>query len=179
MVRRSSVNYLDRLYSTLPYLLPMAGVISVMVYGQNLMLFGFADFLVKQFSPLAYALIPFLYINKLLSIRIIDFISIRLVAWICVFIFVVRNYKVNHFVRFNAMQALLLDIVISLVEVIVQLLQEIIGGFAFFPFVLQIISSVTFLGVTTAFIYSVFECIRGKYADQIPLISDVVYSQIR
>jgi len=157
----------------------MAGVISVMIYGQKLMLFGFADFLVQQFSPLGYALIPFLYVNKLLSIKIIDFISIRFVAWICVFIFVVRSYKVNHFVRFNAMQALLLDIVITLVEVVTRLLQEILGGFAFFPFVLQIISSVTFLGITAAFIYSVFECIRGKYADKIPVISDVAYSQVR
>jgi uncharacterized membrane protein len=101
------------------------------------------------------------------------------VAWFCVFIFVVRNYKVNHFVRFNAMQALMLDIIIALVGAIAELLSLILGKLAFFPFMLQIIASVTFLGITAAFIYSVFECIRGKYADKIPVISDVAYSQVR
>ena len=179
MVRRSSTGYLDRLYSTLPYLLPMAAVVSIMTYGQRLMIFGFADFLVGQFNLLGYALLPFWYVDKILSIRIIDFISIRFVAWLCVFIFVVRSYRVNHFIRFNAMQALLLDIIIALVGAAIQILEVGLGQFAFFPFMLQIMASVTFLGITASFIYSVFQCVLGKYADKIPLISDVAYMQVR
>ena len=178
MVKRSSVSYLDRLYSVLTYLLPMAAVVSVMAYGQRLMIFGFADFLVEQFKPLVYALLPFWYVDKILSTRIIDFISVRFVAWFCVFIFVVRNYKVNHFVRFNAMQALLLDIIVALVSAIVQVLSLTLGNFAFFPFMLQIIASVTFLGITAAFIYSTFQCVLGKYAEM-PIVSEVAYSQVR
>ena len=178
MVKRSSVSYLDRLYSALTYLLPMAAVVSVMGYGQRLMIFGFADFLVEQFKPLAYALLPFWYVDKILSTRIIDFISIRFVAWFCVFIFVVRNYKVNHFTRFNAMQALLLDIIVALAGATINLLFLLLGSTAFFPFILQIISSVTFLGITAAFIYSVFQCVLGKYAEM-PIVSDVAYSQVR
>jgi hypothetical protein len=179
MARRISTNYLDRIYSALPYLLPMTAVVSIMVYGQILLLFGFANFIVEQFNPLAYALLPFVYINKLLSIKIIDFISIRFVAWFCVFVFLVRSYKVNHFIRFNAIQALLLDIIVALAEVITELLSLILGKLPFFPFVLQLIASVTFLGITAAFLYTVFECIRGKYADKIPVISEVAYYQIR
>jgi hypothetical protein len=167
MARRSSVNYLDRLYASLPYLLPITAVVA------------FGAFLFLQFPPLFFVFFPVFRLNQILSISIIDFISIRFVAWFCVFIFVVRNYKISHFTRFNAMQALLLDIIVALVGAITQLLEIILGQLAFFPFVLQIIASVTFLGITTAFIYSVFKCIRGKYADQIPMISDVVYSQIR
>jgi uncharacterized membrane protein len=167
MARRSSVNYLDRLYAFLPYLLPITAVV----------LFG--AFLFLQFPPLLLLFYPVLKLNQVLSISILDFISIRFVAWFCVFIFVVRSYKVNHFVRFNAMQALLLDIIIALVGAITQILEVVLGQLAFFPFMLQIIASVTFLGITAAFIYSVFECIRGKYADKIPVISDVAYSQVR
>ncbi|HBC41183.1 MAG TPA: hypothetical protein DCZ88_04595, partial [Pseudanabaena sp.] len=94
--------------------------------------------------------LPILYVNKILSISIIDFISIRFVAWFCVFIFVVRSYKVNHFIRFNAMQALLLDIIVALMGALTEILSMILGNLAFFPFILQIIASVTFLGITAA-----------------------------
>jgi uncharacterized membrane protein len=167
MVRRSSIDYLNRLYGSLPYLLPIAAVVA------------FGAFLFLQFPQLATVFLPVFYLNKMLSIPIIDFISIRFVAWFCVFIFVVRSYKVNHFVRFNALQALLLDIVVAIVGAITELLSIVVGNLPFFPFMLQIIASVTFLGITSAFIYSVFECIRGKYADKIPVISDIAYSQVR
>lgn len=175
MTRRSSVNYLNRLYSTLPYLLPMVAVVS----DRRPTGFWFAQFLVEQFNLLVYLLIPFKYVDGILSISIIDFISIRFVAWFCVFIFVVRSYKVNHFVRFNAMQALLLDIVVALVRAMTQLLDMILGQVSFFPFMLKIIASVTFLGITTAVGYTVFNCVLGKYPDKIPMISEITYQQVR
>jgi len=178
MARRSSTSYLDRIYSTLPYLLPMTSVVSIMVYERTILRFGFANFLIKQFDILKYFVLPFAHIDELLSITISSFISIRFVAWFCVFIFVVRSYKVNRFIRFNAMQALLLDIVIALIGAVTQLLALTSGKFDFFSFILQIISSVTFLGMTAAFIYAVFECMRGNYADKIPVVSDVASSQI-
>jgi uncharacterized membrane protein len=167
MVRRGSVNYLDRLYASLNYLLPITAVLM------------FGTFLFAQFPVLIIIFFPIFKVNQILSIPIIDFISIRFVAWFCVFIFVIRSYKVNHFVRFNAMQALLLDIVVALVGAIAQLLIVILGQLTVLGFILQIISSVTFLGITAAFLYTVFECIRGKYADKIPVISDVAYYQVR
>ncbi len=166
MVRRSSVGYLDRIYATLPYLLPIAAVVP------------FGAFLFIQFPLLQAIFFPVFKLNLILLISIIDFISIRFVAWFCVFIFVVRNFKVNHFVRFNAMQALLLDIIVALMSAIRELLSLILGNFAFFPFMLQIIASVTFLGITAAFLYSIFQCVLGKYAEM-PIVSDVAYSQVR
>jgi len=166
MVRRSSVGYLDRLYAALPYLLPIAAVVS------------FGAFLFLQFPILQDVFFPVFKLNQILSISIIDFISIRFVAWFGVFILVVRNFKVNHFVRFNAMQALLLDIIVALMSAITQLLSLILGNLAFFPFMLQIIASVTFLGITAAFLYSIFQCVLGKYAEM-PIVSEVAYSQVR
>jgi uncharacterized membrane protein len=164
MTRRASVNYLDRLYASLTYLLPITAVLM------------FGGFLFQQFPVLIIIFFPILKVNQILTIPIIDFISIRFVVW---FIFVIRSYKVNHFVRFNAMQAILLDIVVALVGAIAQILIVILGQLTVLAFVMQIISSVTFLGITAAFLYSVFECIRGKYADKIPVISDVAYYQVR
>ena len=166
MPRRSSVDNLDKLYSSLPYLLPITAVV------------GFGAFLFVQFPPLFTVFLPVLKLNQLLSISIIDFISIRFVAWFCVFVFVVRSYKVNHFTRFNAMQALLLDIIVALVAAVTQILEVILGQISFYPFILQIIASVTFLGITAAFVYSVFQCICGKYAEM-PVISEVAYYQVR
>ena len=166
MVRRSSVDYLDRLYAALPYLLPITAVVA------------FGAFLFLQFPVLQDVFFPVFKLNQILSISILDFISIRFVAWFCVFIFVVRSSKVNHFVRFNAMQALLLDIIVALMSAIVQLLSLILGNLAFFPFMLQIIASVTFLGITAAFLYSIFQCVLGKYAEM-PIVSEVAYSQVR
>ena len=166
MVRRSSVDYLDRLYAVLPYLLPITAVVA------------FGAFLFLQFPVLQDIFFPVFKLNQILSISILDFISIRFVAWFCVFIFVVRSSKVNHFVRFNAMQALLLDIIVALMSAIVQLLSLILGNLAFFPFMLQIIASVTFLGITAAFLYSIFQCVLGKYAEM-PIVSEVAYSQVR
>ena len=166
MARRSSVDNLDKLYASLTYLLPITAVV------------GFGAFLFIQFPPLFIVFLPVLKLNQLLSISIIDFISIRFVAWFCVFIFVVRSYKVNHFTRFNAMQALLLDIIVALVGAVTQILEVILGQISFYPFILQIIASVTFLGITAAFVYSVFQCICGKYAEM-PVISEVAYYQVR
>lgn len=166
MATNSSVNYLDRIYSTLPYLLPATAVVI------------FGAFLFLQFPPLFLIFFPVVKLNQILNISVLDFISIRFVAWFCVFIFVVRSYKVNHFTRFNAMQALLLDIVVALVGAVTQLLEVVLGKLAFFPFMLQIIASCTFLGIIAAFIYSVFKCVQGKYAEM-PVISDVAYMQIR
>lgn len=162
MARRSSVNYLDRLYGSLPYLLPLA---SVVLFGR-LSLFPQIPILEKIF-------LPAIFIEGILSTSIIDFISIRLVVWFSLFLGVVRNYKINHFVRFNTIQALLLDIVVVLVSVIVRLLAQA----SFLNFILEILINVTFLGITAAFLYSVFQCARGKYAE-IPVISDAAYHQI-
>jgi hypothetical protein len=166
MVRRSSVDPLNRLYACLPYLFPLAASV----------LFG--AFLFAQFPILVLIFFPVLKINQIFSVQILDFISIRFVAWFCMFIFVVRNYKVNHFIRFNAMQGLLLDVVVMLMGAIVQVLEILLGQMPFFPFMLQIIASVTFLGITGAFGYSVWKCIFGRYAEM-PVVSEVAYMQVR
>ena len=76
------------------------------------------------------------------------------------------------------MQALLLDIVVALVKAVTQLLDVLLGQLAFFPFVVQIIASVTFLGIVGVFGYAIWQSVRGKYAEM-PVISEVAYMQVR
>ncbi|MDX2253949.1 MAG: Tic20 family protein [Pseudanabaenaceae cyanobacterium bins.39] len=166
MVRRSSVDPLNRFYACLPYLFPLAAAV----------LFG--AFLFAQFPILVLIFLPILKVNQILSVQILDFISIRFVAWFCLFIFVVRNYRVNHFIRFNAMQGLLLDVVVMLMGAIVQVLEIVLGQLPFFPFMLQILASVTFLGITCAFCYGIWHCVFGRYAEM-PVVSEVAYMQVR
>jgi flagellar biosynthesis protein FliQ len=76
------------------------------------------------------------------------------------------------------MQALLLDIVVALVRAVTQLLEVLLGRLAFFPFMVQIIASVTFIGIVVAFGYAIWQSVRGKYAEM-PIISEVAYMQVR
>ena len=167
MIRRSSsVEPLNRLYACLPYLLPIAAVV------------GFGGFLFDQFPQLEALFFPIFVLKGILAISILQIIPLRFVAWLCVFFGIVRNYKVNHFIRFNGMQALLLDIVVELVRVMLMILVQLLGTVAFFPFMFQIISSVTFLGIIAASGYGIGQSVWGKYAEM-PVVSEVAYMQVR
>ncbi|PZU98955.1 MAG: hypothetical protein DCE90_03910 [Pseudanabaena sp.] len=163
MSRNVQSQYLDRLYASLPYLLPIASVVS---FG-NISLFSQIPILETIFKPV-------LVLDQTLSHSIIDFISIRLVVWFSIFFLVVRNYEVSQFIRFNSIQALLLDIIVILVGVIVSL----IGQLSFLFFVLEILLNATFIGINAAFLYCVFRCVRGEYAE-IPIISEAARYQVR
>jgi uncharacterized membrane protein len=87
---------------------------------------------------------------------------------------VVRNEKINHFIRFNTMQAILLDIVIFLCSVLLRILTSIPGS----GFAMETLANTIFLGILAAVGYSVFQSLMGKYAE-IPTISDAVHMQVR
>lgn len=89
------------------------------------------------------------------------------------FFFVVRNEKINHFIRFNTMQALLITIVLFLVQLILGLFPN-LGAL---EVVFTAMRTSIFLGVLTVFIYSVVQTFRGQYAD-LPAISEAVYVQV-
>jgi hypothetical protein len=55
---------------------------------------------------------------------------------------------------------------------------KLLGQISFLYFVLEVLVNVTFFGITAAFLYSVFQCVRGKYADM-PVISEAAYHQIQ
>ncbi|BAZ52977.1 hypothetical protein NIES4103_56420 [Nostoc sp. NIES-4103] len=158
MTWRGSTTISDRIFACLPYLLPLVEVIT----------FGF--FLLDQFPPLAVIFAPILilwsYYRRVRYAGMIIFFALWLL--------VVRNEKISHFIRFNTMQAILLDIIIFLFSILTDVVGLVPGG----GFAIQTLSTTIFLGIVAAVAFSAVQSILGRYAE-IPAISDAVYMQVR
>jgi uncharacterized membrane protein len=156
---RGTTTVLDRIFACLPYLLPL---LESLVFG---------SFLLRQFPFLGVALLPILPVQVVYN-ALGPFGQIAI--FFALFILVVRNEKINHFIRFNTMQAILLDIGIFLCSILLRVLTAVPGtGFA-----VQTLANTIFLGVIASVVYSVFQSLMGRYAE-IPAISDAVHIQVR
>ena len=87
---------------------------------------------------------------------------------------VVRNENISHFIRFNTMQAILLDIVLFLCQLIFGLLGGAVGD----GLIVESLSNVIFLGTLAIVGYSVVQSLMGRYAE-IPTLSEAVHMQVR
>jgi uncharacterized membrane protein len=157
MTWRGSTTVQDKIFACLPYLLPL---LDGLVYGR---------YLFQQFPPLQLILVP---LGPLLQIyRGIPFFG--MIVFFALYLLVVRNDNISHFIRFNTMQAILLDIILVLCGLILSILGGSLGGF-----ILETLSNMIFLGILASFIYAVVQSVMGRYAE-IPTISDAVYMQVR
>ncbi len=159
MTWRGSTTVPDRIFACLPYLLPL---IDGLEFGQ---------FLFRQFPILKQVILQPL-IPLLLIYKGIPFAG--LVIFFALYLVVVRNESMNHFIRFNAMQAILLDIVLILCSLVLPFLTTALP----IAFVSETLFNMVFLGMLAAFIYVVVQSLMGRYAE-IPPISDAVYMQVR
>jgi uncharacterized membrane protein len=158
MTWRGTTTVRDRIFACLPYLLPL---IEGLAFGM---------FLFLQFPALQIFLVPLRPIVGLY--QSIPFAG--LIVFFALFLLVVRNESISHFIRFNTMQAIMIDIVIVLCSFILPILSPIPGA----GFALQTLASTIFLGVVAAVVFAVVQSLRGRYAE-IPAISDAVYMQVR
>lgn len=147
----------DRIFACLPYLLPL---VQVLPFGGSLF---------ALFPPLRVALVP---LAPLLIIY--NFPLAGLAIFFALFLLVVRNDNISHFIRFNAMQAILLDILLILVRIIFVF----IPGLSSLGFVLQALFNFVFIGVVAIVVYAVVQSLRGRYAE-VPTLSEAVYMQVR
>jgi uncharacterized membrane protein len=158
MTWRGTTTVKDRIFACLPYLLPLVEGI------------GFGRFLFAQFPALQVILIP---LSPVLAIySTIPFAG--LIIFFALFMLVVRNEKINHFIRFNTMQAILLDIVLILCSLLISVLNPIPGA----NFAIETLTNTIFIGLLASVIYSAIQTIMGRYAE-IPAISNAVYMQVR
>ncbi|MEO1377426.1 MAG: Tic20 family protein [Cyanobacteria bacterium J06635_10] len=158
MTWRGSTTVKDRIFACLPYLLPLVEGIA------------FGSYLFAQFPPLRLILIP-------LSPAIAIYTGLPfagLIIFFALFMLVVRNEKIAHFIRFNTMQAILLDIVLFLCRLLVNVLSPVPGS----NFAIETLANTIFIGLVAAVVYSVAQSLMGRYAE-IPAISDAVYMQVR
>lgn len=155
---RGSTTVSDRIFASLPYLLPLI----------NGLLFG--SFLFRQFPALQVIFVPLLPILTIYSS--VPFAS--LIVFFALYLLVVRNERISHFIRFNTMQAILLDVVVFLCSIVLQILSPVPGtGFA-----IETLTNTIFLGLVAAVVYGIAQSLLGRYAE-IPAISDAVYMQVR
>lgn len=187
MAWRGNSSILDRIYAGLPYLLPLAGA---SIYGV---------LLYQQVPWLLTVFLPFLYLKFFIQRGILPGplgdLSLEFFVWLGLFIFVVRNQRLKHLIRFNAMQALMIDIAMALVQGIVQLFsltllppaQFLISGLrntegnetsGVLFLLFGTIASTVFFAATAIAFYSIVQTARGKYAE-VPIISDAAYNMTR
>jgi uncharacterized membrane protein len=160
MTWRGSTTPQDRIFACLPYLLPLLD-------GLRFSMPFFTQFPALQ--PILLPFIPLLGIYNSLG----GFAGF--IIFILLFMLVVRNDNISHFIRFNTLQAILLGIVLSLCSLVISyVLQPALQG----GLILDTLFNVVFLGTVAAVIYSVVQSALGRYAE-IPTISDAVYMQVR
>jgi len=157
MTWRGSTTVPDRIFASLPYLLPLIDGLS------------FGRFLFAQFPVLQLLLIP---LAPFMELYRLPFAS--LIIFFALYLGVVRNENISHFIRFNAMQAILLDIVLMLCGLVLPIFSQ---GLQV-AFIAETLYNMVFLGAFAAFVYAVVQSLLGRYAE-IPPLSDAVYMQVR
>ncbi len=121
----------------------------------------FGDYLFYKYSflkVLLFITFPVAIIEKSLPFG-------SLLLFLILFAGLVRNPKVPYFVRYNACQALLLDIALIIISYLFQILPLVELG------------SIVFIFILCIFIYSISQCIYG-IEPEIPFISKSVRMQI-
>lgn len=161
MVWRGTTTVSDRIFACLAYLLPIMDLIGL-VYGP---LQG--SFLTPILNLITVPLLPLLMIygNGLISF----------VVFLGLYILVVRNENIRHFIRFNVMQSILFGIVLSLIGLVWRL---VLAPIPLGELLIQTIFNTIFLGAIAAIGYSILYSALGRYAE-IPTISDAVHMQVR
>jgi hypothetical protein len=157
MTFRGSTTVQDRIFASLPYLLPLMDVLP------------FGSFLLRQFPALGLIYLP---LQPLLAVYNQPFVS--LVVFFVLFLAVVRNEKIAHFVRFNVMQAILIGIVLSLMGLAFSILLPVLGK----SLLTETLFNIIFLGTLAASFYGIVQSALGRYAE-IPGISEASYLQVR
>ncbi|KAJ7287923.1 hypothetical protein O6H91_05G127700 [Diphasiastrum complanatum] len=156
--RGNSVEYTDRLVAALGYFLPFLDGVQ---YGRYLfMRFPVLESMLQPLFPLlqAYKSVP--YANFVL------FFSLYLA--------VVRNPSFSRYVRFNTMQAVVLDVLLTLPIIIERILSPRRGlGIQ----LLVIFYNSVFVFLVSCFVFGVVSCLLGK-TPRLPFVADAADAQI-
>lgn len=158
-----STPWSDRVFGALPYLLPL---MDALVYGDG-------QYILRQFPLVSIGFLPIMPVLQIYAqfVRLIPFAG--LILFMGLFFAVVRNENISRFIRFNVLQAILLDLILMVCNLVL----PIISSSLQLDLLTQTLFNTLFLGILATFIYGVVKTIRGQYAE-IPAISDAVNMQI-
>jgi len=147
-----------RIFCVIIYLIPAMGAIAFT--GQAFMQYNNTFSIAVGISPL----LQIYYSNSF----------IPFLAFFGLFLGVVRNIKMNHFFRYNVMQAILLDICVMLAGLIMQYMPMSISC--------SVVGDMIEISVLVNALYAIGYCmwnsILGIYPE-IPIITEAVYAQVR
>ena len=147
----------QRLLAALAYLLPWADGI------------GFGRGVLSLAPPLELLALPALPVLALQ--QVVPFGG--LVLFLALFLLVVRNPQVPYLIRFNVLQAILIDIVLVLLSLAFRVLLGPLGD----SFAVRTLESTVFLGTLLLVLFAVVQSLRGVEAD-IPTVSEAVRMQL-
>jgi uncharacterized membrane protein len=156
--RGSTTTTKERILASLPYIFPL-----VVVFPLGRGLIHLLPFLAFIYLPIE----PFLEIYYGIPFAGLAVFFVLLFA-------VVRNQNISGFIRFNTMQAILIDIALVLGNMVFGVFIPALGS----QLVAETLANLIFLATLAACIYSVVQSLFGRYAE-IPGISEAVESQIR
>ncbi len=165
MAWRGSTDIKDRIFGTLVYCFAFYDAAA------------FGQFLLQQFPVFNFLILPALpavFIYGLLGTVAGQFASF--IVFLLLFIAVVRNDRISHFIRYNTMQSILIGIILALISLIVQYVLT--PAFGQSGLLIETLFNVVFLGGLAACYYSMIQSALGRYAE-IPTISEAAYSQVR
>lgn len=150
---RNDISGSDRFFACLPYLIPTIDVIN---YGGSLI--GTFPIFQSFYS----------FIRPIIQV----YSSFSLGVFLLVFFLVVRNPRVHRFVRFNALQAMMLGILVILfglgLQYLVRPLLSLNNPIAI------LLPMLAFLAVWAVCLFSVYKSAMGQYAE-VPKLSENVH----
>lgn len=153
---RNKTDWKDKLFAALVYSFPLYTALE------------FGVFLFQQFPVLTIIQIP------LIPLAIINQIPFGgLILFFVLFSAVVRNQNISHFIRFNTMQAILMEILLILISLIFNILLGALSG----SLITETIFNTIFIGTLAGCAYAMIQCASGKYPD-LPLISEAASGQV-
>lgn len=147
----------QRLLGLLAYLLPWSDALS---FGRELY---------NLFPWIAYLALPATPV--LLLERSIPFGGFLL--FLVLFLVVVRNPNVSYYLRFNVLQAILLDILLVVLALAFNVLLSPLGN----SLMIRTLNNTVFIGALVLVLYASIQCVRGKEAD-LPTLSEAVRMQL-
>ncbi|KAK1862030.1 hypothetical protein I4F81_004606 [Pyropia yezoensis] len=153
------VPVLERIGASAPYLLPL---LDGLVFGR---------FVFERAPTVAAVVLPAIA-PLFRAYRGIPFFAFGI--FFALYLLVVRNTGFSRFVRFNTQQALLLDVVL----ILPQLLGGAVAAAGVPGWLLEAGSSTIFYAVVVSVGYAVVSNARGEVPDQIPAVSEAVEAQI-
>ena len=147
----------QRLLGLLAYLLPWSDALS---FGRELYnLFPWVAYLALPATPV------------LLLERSIPFGGFLL--FLVLFLVVVCNPNVPYYLRFNVLQAILLDILLVVLALAFNVLLSPLGN----SLMIRTLNNTVFIGALVLVLYASIQCVRGKEAD-LPTLSEAVRMQL-